>query len=71
MGYTIHVDKDVCISSGKCVDNAPSAFRFDEDDLAEPVDGTVLPDQRKLAIARNCPSGAIEILDGTTPVDIF
>ncbi|MQA13881.1 MAG: ferredoxin [Pseudonocardiaceae bacterium] len=70
MGYTVRLDKDVCISSGKCVDAAPEAFRFDDDALAEPVDGA-LSDERLLETARNCPSGAIELYDGETQVDIF
>ena len=64
MPYTVSVDKDVCISSGMCVADAPSAFRFDDDELAEPVAPSPdLADERLLEIARNCPSGAIAVAD--------
>jgi len=31
MAYRITVDHDVCMSSGKCVADAPDLFRFDDD----------------------------------------
>jgi len=64
MPYTVSVDKDVCISSGKCVADAPTAFRLDDDELSEPIDPSPpLPDATLLAVARNCPSGAIALVD--------
>ena len=72
MPYTVSVDKEICISSGKCVADAPDAFRFDDDELSEPVSPTPpLADAALLAIARNCPSGAIGVFDedGTRLVD--
>jgi len=63
MPYTVAVDKDLCISSGKCVADAPQAFRFDADELSEVVDPSGLSDEERLDIARNCPSGAISVLD--------
>ena len=65
MGYTVIVDKDLCISSGKCVADLPDVFRFDEDELSDVV--TPQPsvdDARVVAVARNCPSGAISVVDG-------
>jgi ferredoxin len=72
MAYTVAVDKDVCISSGKCVADAPGAFRFDADELAEPVSRSPgLSDAALLEIGRNCPSGAIAVFDedGTPLLD--
>lgn len=63
MPYTVAVDKDLCISSGKCVADAPQAFQFDADELAEVVDPSRLSDEERLVIARNCPSGAISVRD--------
>ncbi len=65
MPYTVSVDKDVCISSGKCVADAPGAFRFDDDELSEPIDpnAPALSDEQLLAIGRQCPSGAIGVYD--------
>jgi len=71
MGYEVQVDKDMCISSGKCVADAPSAFRFDDEEISEPTEAaSALPDAQLLEIARNCPSGAISLLAGGTPVSI-
>lgn len=64
MPYSVSIDKDVCISSGKCVADAPTAFRFDDDELAEPIsEHPPLSDVALLDIARNCPSGAITVHD--------
>ncbi len=73
MPYTVSVDKDICISSGKCVADAPGAFRFDEDELSEPVAPSPpgIDDDELLAIGRRCPSGAIQVFDedGTALID--
>jgi len=71
MALRAQVDKDVCISSGRCVADAPSVFRFDEDELSEVVAGAPpLADEQLFAIARACPSGAIELFDGSEPVPV-
>jgi ferredoxin len=63
--YSFEVDKDVCMSSGRCVLDEPDAFRFDADQLAEPTRAaTVLPEDRMLAVVRACPSGAIRLCRG-------
>jgi Protein of unknown function (DUF1271). len=65
------VDKDVCLSSGRCVADAPEAFRFDEDEIAYTVDGARMLDRARLfAIARACPSGAIRLTENGEPVDL-
>ncbi|MFC4945049.1 ferredoxin [Pseudonocardia sp. GCM10023141] len=64
MTYTATVDKDVCISSGRCVADAPEAFDFDDDELAEAVPGHPgLSDAALVELARVCPSGAIRVHD--------
>jgi ferredoxin len=72
MPYTVSIDKDVCISSGKCVADAPTAFRFDDDELAEPIsEHPPLSDAALLDIGRNCPSGAITVYDDQgAPLDL-
>jgi ferredoxin len=64
MNYRVEVKKELCISSAKCVSDAPKIFKFDQDELAEPVSETT---QEQLAVlirlARNCPSEAIFIYD--------
>lgn len=74
MSYHIEVDREVCMSSGKCVADAPELFRFDNDDVAEPVPGAPpAEDGRVLDLARACPSGALVVRDSGTghEVDIF
>ncbi len=73
MGYSVSIDRDACISSGNCVADSPSAFDFDDDDIAVVKDGAAeLPDDRLLRVARNCPAGAIvlRVADGHE-VDLF
>jgi len=73
MTYQASVDKDVCISSGKCVADAPEAFVFDDDEIAETVDGHPgLSDDALVELARACPSGAIRVLDGDgVEIEVF
>ena len=33
-GLRIHIDRDLCVSFGDCVDAAPSVFELDEEDVA-------------------------------------
>lgn len=72
MPVTVSVDKELCISSGKCVADAPQAFRFDGDEIAEPVDmAPSVPTHRLLDVARNCPSGAITVYgEDAGPLDL-
>ncbi len=64
MNYRVEVKKELCISSAKCVSDAPKIFKFDEDELAEPVT-EVIQEQLEVLIrlARNCPGEAISIYD--------
>ena len=74
MSYRIDVDRDVCISSGKCVADAPDLFRFDDEEIAAPVPGAAAPDdERALGLARACPSGALVVREADTgeEIDIF
>lgn len=62
MAYEVAIDKDLCISSGKCVGDHPDAFAFDADELAETRPGLdALDDEQRLAVARQCPSEAIRL----------
>jgi len=62
MGFEVVIERDECISAGKCVLAAPGFFVFDEDEIssidpaAEPPDDAAL-----LRIARQCPGGAIRL----------
>lgn len=64
MGNHVRVDQSLCISSGKCVADHPSAFRFDAHELSETTEqADELDDDEMIAAARNCPSAAIEVHD--------
>ena len=64
MGYTVKIDKESCLSSGRCVAVAPRGFGFDDDQLAEILPGAAsLPDERLVAIAKSCPASAILLFD--------
>jgi ferredoxin len=72
MGVRVRVDRNGCMSSGRCIAAAPEVFAFDADRLARAVEGeTALALDDALAIARGCPALAIEVLgeDGE-PVDL-
>lgn len=72
MAYRITVDPDVCISSGKCVADAPQLFRFDDDEIAQVIPGAEVPsNELALDIARNCPAGAIKVFDGDKEIDLY
>jgi ferredoxin len=59
----VAVDKQSCLSSGRCVEAAPEAFRFDVDLLGEATETALeLPESRLEAIARACPGLAIALL---------
>ena len=64
MNYRVEVKRELCISSAKCISDAPKIFKFDEDELAEPVT-EVIQEQLEVLIrlARNCPGEAIAIYD--------
>ena len=60
----ILIDRDECLSSGKCVADAPEAFGFDDEELVVALGGLDdLSDDLAVKIVRNCPSGALRIAD--------
>lgn len=64
VGYRVEIDKDACISTGRCVSDAPEGFAFDADELSEALPGvTELDGARLVRIARNCPNRAILLFD--------
>lgn len=63
-GYTARVDYEMCMASGVCVADAPGAFAFDVKGIAVALPGAAdLGDDRLLRLARNCPAGAIVLID--------
>lgn len=63
MTHRIVIDQDLCISSGRCVADAPALFGFDDDELAVVVgDADQLDQDRLIRVARSCPGQAISIV---------
>lgn len=63
MTFRIEIEKDDCMSSGKCVADYPNVFDFDDEELAELKSESNLTDDEILRVARNCPSRAILVFD--------
>jgi ferredoxin len=59
----VWVDRACCIGSGKCAVNAPSVFQLDDDDKSVAIDpeGRSVEEHCLLAVAKDCPTGAIHI----------
>ena len=67
----VEVVEDRCISSGRCVGDAPEAFAFDDDELATPLPGAARLDRRRLVeLARNCPGEAIVVYDDDVAIPL-
>lgn len=65
------VDEDACVSSGKCVADAPVVFEFDDDEIARATGSTGDLDRDGLVrIARACPSGAIRLIAGDVEIEL-
>lgn len=71
MAVRAEVDEDTCISSGKCVADAPGAFEFDDEEIAHATALSASLDRERLVtIARTCPSGAIRVFDGDDEIEV-
>jgi len=62
MPYDVTIDRDECMSAGKCLNAAPAGFALDDEELA-----VVLPEARQLddalleRVAAACPGQAITL----------
>ena len=60
----VTIDKDRCVSAGRCIADEPNSFEFDDDELVTLLPGaTSLPLERLIVIARRCPGLAIDVFD--------
>ena len=66
MALRLVIDRDLCMSSGRCVLDHPDAFTLDEDDeLVTALPGADgLSEAQLRTAADRCPSQAIRLEDG-------
>lgn len=58
----VTIDKERCVSAGRCIADEPGAFGFDDNELAEVLPGaSELSVERLIVLARRCPGLAIEV----------
>ena len=58
----VTIDKERCVSAGRCIADEPSAFGFGNDELAGVLPGAQhLSVSRLIVLARRCPGLAIEV----------
>ena len=58
----IEIDRDFCVSAGHCLQYAPGAFKWDEQEISTLDDPSKATDDQLKLAERNCPGGAIRIL---------
>ena len=61
----VHIDENVCIGIGVCVETEPEAFLLGDDGVAHVLPGKALPRDRAERVCGGCPSGAISIVEVT------
>jgi ferredoxin len=65
------VNKSKCISSGDCIETAPTVFAFDADEKSEVVNQDGADAGTILAAARSCPVRAITVNDEDTGEQLY
>lgn len=69
--WKVEVDRDLCIGSGMCVNQAPGDFRLDTARQARPLESGQAPSERVLEAAEGCPVEAISIVLAGTGEAVF
>ena len=63
-GLRIHIDRDLCVSFGDCIDAAPSVFEFDDEEIAVFVsEGGPISREDLIAACASCPVDALTAFD--------
>ena len=63
-GLRIHIDRDLCVSFGDCIEAAPRVFEFDGEEIAVFVSepGTITREEL-IAACESCPVDALTAFD--------
>ena len=63
-GLRVHIDRDLCVSFGDCIEAAPGVFEFDDEEIAVFVSETDTIGREKLIEAcASCPVDALSAFD--------
>jgi ferredoxin len=63
-GLRIHIDRDLCVSFGDCIEAAPGVFEFDDEEIAVFVCETGKITREELIEAcASCPVDALSAFD--------
>ncbi len=60
-GLRIHIDRDLCVGFGDCVDIAPEVFALDEEGIAELLSPEAVERECLLRACAACPVDAITV----------
>jgi ferredoxin len=60
---TITIDRLLCVGFGDCIDEAPEAFEFDDEDIAILTDPKKVDRECLLRACESCPVDAIIVKD--------
>ncbi len=71
-GYSMRIDRNLCIGAGTCVALAPKAWALDSEAKAIILDtSSEESDQALMDAAKGCPVAAITITDTATGKQLF
>jgi ferredoxin len=63
-GLRIHIDRDLCVSFGDCIEAAPGVFEFDDDDIAVFISETgTITREGLIEACASCPVDALTAFD--------
>ena len=63
-GLRIHIDRDLCVSFGDCIEAAPDVFEFDDEEIAVFASEVGTIDREDLiAACASCPVDALTAFD--------
>ncbi len=63
-GLRIHIDRDLCVSFGDCVEAAPGVFELDDEDIAVFVgESSMITREELIEACASCPVDALTAFD--------
>jgi ferredoxin len=62
-GLRVRIDRTLCVGFGDCIDEAPEAFRLDDEGVAVFLTPPAAPREQLLVACDACPVDAITVWD--------